>query len=125
MENEVLLNYFEAGQIAGSDFPHERHVQVAWGLCRRYGWEEGLQRMSLGIRQMAARAGRPGAYHVTITRAWYELISQVDDLSSAPELFDQHLLGQFYSTERLAAGRSSWVEPDLGPLSLRARVLEL
>lgn len=112
------MNAFEAGQIDGSDFPHERHVRVAWGLCQRYGWEEGLRRVTAGIRSMADRAGRPQVYHETITRAWYELIAQADDLASAPELFDKRLLGRYYSSARLAAGRGQWLEPDLQTLRL-------
>jgi flavin reductase (DIM6/NTAB) family NADH-FMN oxidoreductase RutF len=69
---------------------------------------------------MTSRAGRPEAYHETITRAWYELIAGVDDLGNAPELFDKRLLGRFYSPGRLAAGRDRWLEPDLHPLTLSA-----
>jgi len=29
---------------------------------------------------MASHAGRPDAYHVTMTQAWFELIASVDDL---------------------------------------------
>jgi flavin reductase (DIM6/NTAB) family NADH-FMN oxidoreductase RutF len=118
--DQDLIDAFEAGTIDGAQFPHERHVRVAWGLARRYGHDEGLRRLVAGIRAMAARAGRPEAYHETITRAWYELIAGVDDLASAPELLDKRLLGRFYSPGRLAAGRSRWLEPDLQPLSLSA-----
>ncbi|MGN6170233.1 MAG: flavin reductase family protein [Solirubrobacteraceae bacterium] len=121
MDDQNLVDSFQAGTIDGNQFPHERHVRVAWGLARRYGRDEGLRRLVTGIRAMAARAGRPEAYHETITRAWYELIAGVDDLAGAPELFDKRLLGRFYSSERLAAGRSRWLEPDLRPLSLSAR----
>jgi hypothetical protein len=55
---------------------------------------------------------------VTITRAWYELISSVDGLDSHDELFDKALLERYYSPERLAAGREQWLEPDLQPLRL-------
>ena len=74
--------------------------------------------MSEGIRRMADRAGAPAKYHVTITRAWFELISSVDDLELHPELMDKRLLGRFYSPERLAAGHRRWLEPDLQPLRL-------
>ena len=117
MDSE-LVDAFEAGRIDGGQFPHESHVRVAWGLARRYGRDEGLRRMTVGIRDMAIRAGRPGVYHETITRAWFELVSQADDLAAAPQLFDRTLLGRFYSPDRLAAGRERWLEPDLGPLRL-------
>jgi hypothetical protein len=120
LETKALIDAFEAGEIDGDAFPHESHVRVAWGLAQRYGSEDGLRRMSTGIREMAIRAGRPGVYHETITRAWYELIIQARDLREAPELLDKRLLGEFYSPERLAAGRERWLEPDRGPLRLAA-----
>lgn len=117
---DALVDAFEAGALSGDRFPHARHVRVAWGLARRYGASEGLERLSAGIRAITARAGRPAAYHVTLTRAWFELIASVDDLAGHPELFDKALLGRYYSPARLALGRTRWVEPDLYPLRLPA-----
>jgi hypothetical protein len=48
--------------------PHGSHVRVAWELSRRYDPEEGLRRLIAGIQGIAARAGKPGVYHETITR---------------------------------------------------------
>jgi flavin reductase (DIM6/NTAB) family NADH-FMN oxidoreductase RutF len=113
-----LVHAFETGEIGSDEFPHERHVRVAWGLAQRYGHAEGLERLRAGIGGIAARAGRPEAYHETITRAWFELIAGADALEHHPELFDKTLLGRYYSPARLAAGRAMWVEPDLHPLRL-------
>jgi flavin reductase len=115
-----LLAAFEAGEIAGADFPHERHVQVTWGLAQRYPRDEALRLLIDGIRGIATRAGRAGAYHETITRAWFELISGAEDLERYPELFDKSLLGRYYTPTRLAEGRERWLEPDLHPLTLPA-----
>lgn len=71
-----------------------------------------------GIQAMAARAGRPGAYHVTITKAWFDLIASVDDLANAPELLDKTIIHRYYSPGPLDQGRDRWVEPDLQPLRL-------
>lgn len=120
MQADDLIDAFEAGQIDGKDFPHELHVRVTWGLAQRYERADALGRLIAGIRAIAARAGRPEAYHHTITRAWFELIAGVEDLGAFPELFDKTLLGRYYSSERLAAGRERWLEPDLHPLELRA-----
>lgn len=108
---------FEAGEIAGSDFPHQAHVLVAWTLAHRYPRTEAYQRLASGIRAMAARSGRPDAFHETITRAWFELIADTPVLDDGSELFDRGLLRRFYSPERLAAGRQEWLEPDLAPLT--------
>jgi hypothetical protein len=115
---EALVDDFEAGTLDNSEFPHERHVQVAWGLAQKYGGNEGLDRLIAGIRRIATRAGRPDAYHVTITRAWFQLIAPVEDLSEHEELLDKTLLRRYYSPDRPAAGRELWLEPDLHPLEL-------
>jgi hypothetical protein len=118
MDNTALLDAFEAGEIAGNEFRHPSHVQVAWELSRRYDRDEGLRRLIAGIQGIAARAGTPTVYHETITRAWFELVSSADDLAEHPELFDKTLLSRYYTAGRLAAGRERWLEPDLHPLSL-------
>lgn len=120
MQDDDLVTAFEQGGVDGADFPHERHVRVCWGLAQRYERGEALRRLIAGISAMAARAGRPEAYHETITRAWFELIAGAEDLSHSPELFDKTLLGRYYSPARLAAGRERWLEPDLHPLRLPA-----
>jgi hypothetical protein len=116
--DDPLIADFEAGRIANEDFPHERHVRVAWGLAKRYPHEEAYRRLVAGIQGIARRAGHPEAYHETITRAWFELVSGADDLHDYPELLDKRLLVRFYSPGRLAAGRDRWLEPDLQPLDL-------
>jgi hypothetical protein len=123
MTDDMLVAAFEAGQIDGREFPHERHVRVAWALARRHPRDEALRRLTDGLRRIAERAGRPDAYHETITRAWLELVAGVDDLGGHPELFDKALLGRYYSPAALAAGRDRWVEPDLQPLCLPPRSL--
>jgi hypothetical protein len=118
LPNDTLLDDFEAGRVLGSEFPHERHVRVAWGLSRRYPHEEAFARLAEGIRGIAARAGVPGKYHETITRAWFELVAQAETVDEHPELLDKTLLARYYSAVRLAAGKDEWLEPDLAPLVL-------
>lgn len=117
---DELVAAFEAGKIEAADFPHEKHVRVAWGLARRYGREEGLRRMTTGIRDMAARAGQPEKYHHTITRAWFELIAGAESLDANSVLFDRTLLARYYTPGRLGDGRARWMPPDLRPLALPA-----
>jgi len=113
-----LLADFEAGRIPGSALPHKRHVRVAWDLSRRYPREEAFARLAEGIRGIAARAGVPGKYHETMTRAWFELVAQAETLDAHPELLDRSLLARYYSPDRLDAGRNEWLEPDIEPLLL-------
>jgi hypothetical protein len=118
MQHDTLLDDFEAGRIPGSEFPHERHVLVAWSLSRRYSHEAAFARLEAGIKDIAARSGVPGKYHETMTRAWFELVTQAESLDTHPELLDRSLLARYYSRERLEAGRHEWLEPDLAPLLL-------
>jgi flavin reductase (DIM6/NTAB) family NADH-FMN oxidoreductase RutF len=120
MTDEELLRRFELGTLDGRDFPHERHVRVAWLLLREYGREAAFARLVAGIRGVARRAGRPEAFHLTITRAWFELVAAAPVLDAHPELLDRSLLGRYYSPGALASGRERWVEPDLRPLRLHA-----
>lgn len=118
MNQEELINAFESGRLRAREFPHPAHVRVAWGLAQRHEPAEAYRRLSAGIRSIATRAGKPDKFHETITRAWFALIAQVDDLAEHPELFDPRLLSQYYSPARLAAGRERWLEPDLRALGL-------
>jgi hypothetical protein len=118
IDDGSLLDAFEAGRISGSEFPHDRHLRVAWALSRHYPREEAFRRLAVGIRGIASRAGVPGKYHETMTRAWFELAAQAESLEAHPELLDRSLLSRYYSLERLEAGRHEWLEPDLRPLVL-------
>jgi 2'-5' RNA ligase len=118
MNNDELVAAFEAGKIAPAAFSHENHVRVAWGLARQYGEQGGLERLVVGIKALAVRAGKPHAFHVTLTRAWFDLIASVEDLDAAPELLEKSIIKRFYSADRIAEGRELWLEPDLHPLQL-------
>ena len=118
MNDDSLTDAFERCEIDGGAFPHELHVRVSWNLARRYPRDDAFRRLSAGLRDIAARAGRPAAFHETITRAWFELIAAADDLDDHPELLDKTLLGRYYTAAALARGRERWVEPDLAPLRL-------
>jgi len=119
-DDAELLSRFENGTLEPAEFPHAAHVRVAWLLARRDGRGQAYRTLVAGIRRIAERAGRPGAFHETITRAWFELIAPLDDLSAHPELLDTGLLSRYYSSDALAAGRERWIEPDLQPLVLPA-----
>jgi hypothetical protein len=100
MSDDELIQAFESGTL--HPFPHELHVRVARRLSRE---PDGYDRMVAGIRRMA-----PTKYHVTITRAWWQLIAGAEEA-----LNDRMLLSRYYSPAALEAGRDRWVEPDLRP----------
>lgn len=118
--DEPLLTAFAEGRVDNAGFSHARHLQVAWMLSRRYPRAQAFEKLTAGIQGIAARAGRPEAFHHTITRAWFELIASIEDPDDYPELLDKTLLTRYYSAARLAAGRERWLEPDLHPLLLPA-----
>jgi flavin reductase (DIM6/NTAB) family NADH-FMN oxidoreductase RutF len=115
---DAFVEAFEAGEVENGDFSHAKHVHVTWILAHRYPREEAFRRLVAGIRGIADRAGRPTAYHETITRFWFDLIANVDDLTKHPEVLDRTLINRYYSAQRLADGREHWLEPDVHPLRL-------
>jgi hypothetical protein len=89
--------------------------------------------VSDGIQRTARYAGAPQKYHVTMSRAWVELVGHhvaeragTDFPAFAghhPALLDKRLLTRFYRPATLASPRAktSWVEPDLAPFPWTAR----
>jgi hypothetical protein len=75
---------------------------------------ETVLHFSQALRQMAARAGRPEAYHETITIAFLSVIAErmgdidaFDAFASAnPDLLDKRVLARWYGAEQLASDRA-------------------
>jgi hypothetical protein len=108
-------------------FGHREHVHLTWLAVRRYGVLPAVGLICDGIRRTARYAGAPRKYHVTVSRAWVELVgyhageSGEDDFAAFaghhPALLDKRLLTRFYRPATLAGlrARTGWVEPDLTP----------
>jgi hypothetical protein len=108
-------------------FGHRQHVHLTWLAVRRAGMPAAIGLVSEGIQRTARYAGAPQKYHVTVSRAWVELVAHhvAEDPSPDftafagrnPELLDKRLLSRFYRSATLARGeaRTGWVEPDLSP----------
>ena len=127
--DDDLLHGFEAGTLA--TFPHAAHVRVTLLYLARFGFDGAAQRLGAGLQRFAAAKGQPDKFHVTMTRAWLELIeaarrahpSAADPdavVTACPELLDQDALLRFYSRERLFSeeARTGWIEPDRGPITV-------
>jgi hypothetical protein len=107
-------------------FGHRQHVEVTWLAIRAVGVPAAIGLVSAGIRETARYAGAPRKYHVTVSRAWVELVGHhVADgetfdefIARVPELLDKRLLTRHYRPATLAGeqARTVWVEPDLSPL---------
>jgi hypothetical protein len=115
---------FVRGECDPAQFPHGEHVRMGFEMLRRHSFTETALHMSRALRMMAARAGRPEAYHETITIAFLSLIAErfepdrtVDFEQfggSNPDLFDKHILARWYSSGRLAsdAARRTFLLPE-------------
>jgi hypothetical protein len=134
---ENIARQFLAGTIPFEEWTHQAHLAVGTWHVNRYGDEEGLARLRVGIQNLNEKHGTPNSltrgYHETITRAYVQLL--VEYLESCPPgmslqervecllkspLADKNLLFKFYSRETLmsAHAKSEWVEPDKAPLRL-------
>lgn len=114
-------------------FGHRQHVHLTWLAVRRSGMPAAVTVVSDGIRRTARYAGAPQKYHVTVSRAWVELVAHhtaedpTPDFSAFtvrnPELLDKRLLTRFYRSTTLAdvRARTGWVEPDLAPFPWTVR----
>jgi hypothetical protein len=118
------------GQVTAATgrFGHRQHVQLTWLAVRECGMPNAIDLVCQGIQRTARYAGAPQKYHVTVSRAWVELVAHhvandnTDDFEvfagrNAP-LLDKRLLTRFYRSTTLAGSRArtGWVEPDLAPL---------
>ncbi|GAB2512724.1 hypothetical protein [Nocardia heshunensis] len=114
-------------------FGHRQHVHLTWLAVRRCGVAAAIELVSNGIQRTARYAGAPQKYHVTVSRAWVELVghhafeSGEDEFAAFAEhhraLLDKRLLMRFYrpGTLALPQARNGWVEPDLTDFPWRAQ----
>lgn len=109
-------------------FGHREHVHLTWLAVRRYPVPDAVALVSAGIQRTARYAGAPRKYHVTVSRAWVELVGhhacrpgdETDFAAFAaanPAVLDKRLLSRYYRSTTLAgeAARTGWVQPDLVP----------
>jgi len=125
-----LTRAFERGEVAPESFRHLSHLQVAWFyLSESSGVEEAAAKMRETLRRFTVSVGKPEKYHETITLFWVRFLAGMraaglDEsleqiVQTNPRLLEKDFPLVYYSSERLFSdkARSSWVEPDLKPLS--------
>jgi len=131
MTDVELTRALERGEI--KDFHHASHLHVAWVyLAESSSVRQAANKMRNTLRRFAAAAGKPEKYHETITLFWVHLLSRAHAASRAerledivhahPQLLEKNFPLAYYSAKRLFSdeARTSWVEPDLKPLSIDA-----
>jgi len=133
MTDVDLTRALERGEIANEDFHHASHLHVAWVyLAESSSVRQAANKMRNTLRRFAAGGGKPEKYHETITLFWVHLLSRAyaadraegleDIVHANPQLLEKNFILAYYSAERLFSdeARTSWVEPDLKPLSINA-----
>lgn len=118
------LGRFLRGEIPTGEFRHRDHVCIAFEMLKRYDFPETVLHFSRTLRAMAEKAGRPEAFHQTVTIAFLSLIAermdagQRDDFETFaranPDLLEKSALSRWYRPERLAseAARRTFLLPD-------------
>jgi len=126
-EPAAELAAFLRGEIDSAAFPHREHMRMGFEMLRRHNFSETAHHYSQALRTMAARAGRPEAFHQTVTIAFLALIAErmaradtadFDAFARAnADLMDKTALARWYRPERLAldAARRSFLLPDPAP----------
>jgi hypothetical protein len=131
MTDVELTRALERGEI--KDFHRASHLHVAWVyLAESSSVQQAANKMRDTLRRLAAAAGKPQKYHETVTLFWVHLLSgaytasrgeRLEQIVQAnPQLLEKDFPLAYYSAERLFSdeARTSWVEPDLKPLSIDA-----
>jgi hypothetical protein len=123
-DKQWLLNAFLGGKVDGRDFRHADHVRVAFELLGRHTFPDALAAYSAALKDIATRAGNPGAYHETITVAFLSLIAEHRAtgghadfdafIADNPQLLNKSILERWYRKERLLSdvARKTFVMPD-------------
>ena len=133
MTDVQLTRAIERGEISNKNFHHASHLRIAWVyLTESSSAQQAANKMRETLRRFAAAAGKPEKYHETITLFWVHLLSgayaacggkRLEEVVHAnPQLLEKDFPLSYYSAERLFSdeARTSWVEPDLRPLSIDA-----
>jgi hypothetical protein len=123
-EEYTDLAEFLRGEVDPGRFPHREHVRMGFEMLRRHHFEVAALHYCGALRAMTARAGKPMAFHQTITMAFLALIAErmeatghsdfTSFAAANTDLIDKSVLKRWYRPERLAtdAARRTFVLPD-------------
>ena len=118
------LERFLHGEVDPACFPHREHVRMAFAILRRYDFVESALHYSRALRELTARAGRPEAFHQTVTIAFLALIAErlesgkYEDFEAFacanPDVLGKSALRNWYTAARLDSqlARRTFVLPD-------------
>ena len=141
---DQLASEFLSSSLPRDQWNHIAHLSVGAWHVYRFGVDEAVARLRVGIRALNDRHGTPNTttsgYHETITVAYARLIEEflssfepsiplehrVSHLLSGP-LSERSCLLRFWSRALLMseAARAAWVAPDLEPLGVPPEAIPL
>jgi hypothetical protein len=75
-DDEAELKRFVGGESDPLHLSHREHIRIAFEMLRRHSFPEAVLHYSRALRTMLERAGRPQAYHETVTIAFLSLINE-------------------------------------------------
>lgn len=118
-----LTRAFETHDLDNSTFGHAQHVEVAFGLLKKYDFIDAASTYAKGIQAIAWKAGAPKKFNLTITYAFMSLIAErmmsshqgFDDFAAQnPDLMSKGILARWYAPDRLHSdtARSVFLLPD-------------
>ncbi len=118
-----LLDDFTNDRIEPESFGHVQHVETAYALLQHKSFLEAATLYVSGLEKLAATAGAPKKFNMTITLAYLGLIAE--RISAAPntnwtkfiagnkDLLDKKFLLRWYAPDRLWSdeARKSFIMP--------------
>ncbi len=114
--DDDFLAALEAGTLSLSAFDHRAHLRAGDLYVTRLGFGGAVARFARVLQAFAARHGKDGLYHETITVAFLALINEHAAAGAAgdwesfiaanPELLDRGTLTRFYAPDELASAEA-------------------
>ena len=127
MDDREFLSALEAATLPPADFTHRAHVRAGFLILRESPtFGAALDRIERAIRAFAAKNGKDGLYHATITTAFMALIHARMALrpergwtafaAANPDLFEADVLTRYYPKAFLAepTARAIFLMPPVG-----------
>jgi hypothetical protein len=127
MTDAELIEQFEDATLPLDAFHHAEHVRVAFLYLRDYATTDAIARFAAALKRFAAKHGKEGLYHETITWAYLLIVRErmvrsgrdetwAEFAAANPDLlrYKDGFLKKYYRDETLASelARGTFVFPD-------------
>lgn len=111
MADPLDLDRFLRGEVEPRGFSHREHLRMAFELLALRDFASAVADYSHALRALLARAGKPAAFHQTITIAWLSLVAERRERFAQTsferfsalnsDLLESSLLNRWYAAEQL------------------------